>query len=288
MAERLKESRDFAEIELFLARVRDGLDGDLALADLAREFGASPFKFHRQFSKAVGETPRRLVERVRLERAAYLLAVTDSRVIQIALEVGFESHEAFSRAFRRWFDRSPTAWRREARAWQVARLQRNLHFTGEGCSFTDVWFEPRVPTPMLAIRRLGPYADLNAKAVRDAYFTEIETWVRGHNLQLGDARWGLFPDDPTLTPPRLQCADVCIPVQQAVAGDQRVRGLELSGGLFGKIGHLGPSHTVGQAYRQLADAIRRSGHVFREGPPVQVFFADDEGRREVWFPVRRR
>jgi len=286
MADRLKDLPEFAEVEPFLARLRDSLDGDLALVDLAREFGASPFQFHRKFSKAVGETPRKHVERVRLERAAYLLAVTESRIVEIALEVGFDSHEAFSRAFRRWFDRSPIAWRREAKAWQVARLQRNLHFKGEGCSFTEVWFETRRPTPMLAIRRLGAYAELNART-REPYFEQIEDWARVHHVGLDGARWGLFPDDPNLTPPQLQCADICVPVQTAVAGDERVRCLELAGGLYGKIGHHGPGHTVGQAYRQLADAIRRSGHGFREGPPVQVFFPD-EARAEIWFPVRRR
>jgi len=287
MADQPTEPSDLAEIEPLLARLRDRLDGDLALDALARLQGISPFQFHRKFSKAVGETPRRHVERVRLERAAYLLAVTETRIIDIALDVGFESHEAFSRAFRRWFERSPTAWRGEARAWQVARLERNRHFKGEGCRFTEPWFEARPPTPMLAIRRLGPYGDLNA-AARAPYFREIEDWAAARGLRLGASRWGLFPDDPNLTPPRLQCADLCIPVRAAVAGDERVRRLELAGGLYGKIGHLGPGATVGQAYRQLADAVRRGGHAFREGPPGQVFFADDPERSEIWFPVRRR
>jgi len=288
MSEQGGQPPDFAEMEPLLSRLRDGLDGDLALADLARAFGASPFQFHRKFSRAVGETPRKHVERLRLERAAYLLAVAEARIVEIALEVGFDSHEAFSRAFRRWSGRSPTAWRREAKAWQVARMQRNRQCKGDGCSFTDVWFETHPATPMLAIRRLGPYADLNAEEARDPYFRQIEDWAKARGLPLGPARWGLFPDDPNLTPPRLQCADLCIPVRTSVAGDACVRCQELPGGLFGKIGHFGPGSTVAQAYRQLADAIRRSGHAFQEAPPVQVFFVDDDARSEIWFPIRRR
>ena len=287
MAARPTEPSDFTDIEPILAQVRDSLDGDLALDALARLHGASPFQLHRKFSKAVGETPRRHVERVRLARAAYLLAVTETRIVDIALEVGFDSHEAFSRAFRRGFDRSPTVWRKEARAWQAARLERNRHFKGDGCTFTEPWFEARPPTAMLAIRRLGPYGDLNG-AAREPYFREIEDWAAARGVRPGEARWGLFPDDPNVTPPRLQCADLCIPIPAAVAGDGRVRCLELEGGLYGKIGHLGPGSTVGQAYRQLADAIRRSDHVFRDGPPVQVFFEGDLERFEIWFPVRRR
>ena len=282
------EPTDFAEIEPLLARLRDGLDGDLALADLARAFGSSPFQFHRKFSRAVGETPRRHVERLRLERAAYLLAVAEARIVEIALEVGFDSHEAFSRAFRRWSGLAPTAWRTQAKAWQAARMQRNRHFKGEGCRFTDVWFETQPSTPMLAIRRLGPYADLNAGAAREPYFRQIADWAEARGLPLGEKRLGLFPDDPNLTPPRLQSADLCVPISRIVEGDEGVRCQTLDGGLFGKIGHFGAGPTVGQAYRQLADAIRRTGHAFRDGPPIQVFFGNDDARFEIWFPVRRR
>ena len=86
----------------------------------------------------------------------------------------------------------------------------------------------------------------------------------------------------------MQGADLCIPIVAPVEGDQSVRRLELAGGLYGKIGHVGPGSTLIQGYRQLADAIRRSPYTFRQDPPVQVFFEDDPERFEIWFPVRRR
>jgi AraC family transcriptional regulator len=288
MVERRTPSQGLEGIAPLLTEVKDNLDGDLTLGALARAAGASPFQFHRQFSSAVGETPRRHVERLRLERAAYKLAVTGDRIVDIALSVGFDSHEAFTRAFRRWEGRSPSAYRQAARAAQAARLERNRHFQGDGCSFTEVWFEPRPPTPMLAVRRLGPYARLNAAETRAPFFSEIHAWAQARGVKLGAERWGLFPDDPTLTPPELQGADLCIPIAEPVQGDQGVRCIALAGGLYGKIGHFGPGPTLIQGYRQLADAIRRSAYVFREDPPVQVFFEDDEQRFEIWFPVRRR
>ncbi len=275
-----------SEIAPLLAEVKDNLDQDHTLAAMAKAYGASPFQFHRQFFSAVGETPRQHVERLRLERAAYLLAVTEARIVDIALTVGFDSHEAFTRAFRRWEGRSPSVYRRAARTAQADRLERNRHFQGDGCRFTEVWFEPRPPTPMLAIRTLGAYSALDA-AARAPFWRELEAQAAARGVTAGQARWGLFPDDPTLTPPELQGADLCIPIAEAVQGDQRVRCLELAGGLYGKIGHFGSGATVIQSYRQLADAIRRSAYVFREDPPVQMFFEDDAERFEVWFPVRR-
>ncbi len=287
MAARRPEPSGLDQIAPLLAEVKDNLDRDHTLAALAKAHGSSPFRFHRQFSSAVGETPRRHVERLRLERAAYKLAVTDDRIVDIALAVGFDSHEAFTRAFRRWEGRPPRAYRAAARAAQAARLERNRHFQGEGCRFTEVWFEPRPPTPMLAIRVVGPYGELNVPQARAPVWREIEAWAAARPLALGAGRWGLFPDDPTLTPPAMQGADLCIPIAEPVRGDQRVRCLELAGGLYGKIGHFGPGPTLIQGYRQLADAIRRSPYAFREDPPVQLFFEDHQ-RFEVWFPVRRR
>ena len=190
MAARRSSSSDFARIEPLLAEVKDNLQGDLDLDALARAFGASPFQFHRKFSTAVGETPRRLIERLRLERAAYLLAVTQARVIDTALDVGFESHETFSRALRRRFACSPTEWRTEAKVWQTERRERNRRFKGEGCRFTEVWFEQRAPAPMLAIRRLGPSGDLNVSASREPYFGEIEACAAAQGRAPGSGPLG--------------------------------------------------------------------------------------------------
>ena len=170
MDARRTDPHALAEIAPLLTEVKDSLDQDLSLGALARAAGSSPFQFHRQFSSAVGETPRQHVERLRLERAAYLLAVTEDRIVDIALAVGFDSHEAFTRAFRRWEGRAPIAYRQAARAGQAARLERNRYFQGDGCRFTEVWFEALPPMPVLAIRRLGPYGDLNMPEARTPFW----------------------------------------------------------------------------------------------------------------------
>lgn len=276
------------DIPSLLTEIKDGLDQDLTLRNLAQASGLSPHRFRRVFMRAVGETPRRHVERLRLERAAYRLAVTEAKVVDIAVAVGFDSHEVFSRAFRRWSGLTPVAYRQAAKSVQIDRLERNRYFQGDGCSLTEVWFETRPSTPLLAIRVLGDYARLNSSTARAPIWGEILGWAERHKVQVEEGRWGLFPDDPILTPRALQGADLCVPVGAVVQGDRRVRCIELAGGVYGKIGHLGPGSTIGQAYRQLADGIRRSNYTFREEPPVQVFFEEDPQRYEVWFPVRRR
>jgi AraC family transcriptional regulator len=262
------------------------LDGQANLQRVARALGRSPFHFHRQFSKRVGETPRAYVERLRLERAAYQLAVYDTPVVEIAIGLGFNSHETFIRAFRRKFRCAPTDYRRQAKAFQRQRLDRNRDFRGDGCRLSETRFEPAAPGWLLAVRRVGPYDGLDIGWAHRTW-DRLRRWADERELPWGPLRLGLYPDDPGLTPPALQQSDLCIPVSSPAEGDDEVRCVELPGGIWAAIDHWGPIHTAGQAYRNVADAIRRSGtYAFAEGPPVHVYHRFDPGEAETHSEIR--
>jgi AraC-like DNA-binding protein/effector-binding domain-containing protein len=87
------------------------LDQDVSLAALAGQAGLSTFHLHRVFSAAAGETPKQFTLRLRLGRAAAMLLTSEDAVLDIALDCGFQSHEAFSRAFRKRFGMTPSDYR---------------------------------------------------------------------------------------------------------------------------------------------------------------------------------
>jgi AraC family transcriptional regulator len=102
------------------------LDQGLTLASMARRAGKSRFHFHRDFRKQVGETPRKYIERLRLEQAAAQLIGSSASVRQIALQCGFSSHEVLTRAFRRQFGCPPLRYRATAMP-QVPQAVRAKH-----------------------------------------------------------------------------------------------------------------------------------------------------------------
>jgi len=103
-----------AQIELIqrsIDTIEERLDGELSLEALAQAAGVSFWHFLRIFRATVGETPKEYIRRRRLTRAATALLETRRSVLDIALEAGFESNEAFTRAFRMQFDQAPRDFR---------------------------------------------------------------------------------------------------------------------------------------------------------------------------------
>lgn len=97
--------------------IEQHLDEPLSVEELSRVAHFSKFHFHRQFSQYVGIGVSAFVRLQRLKRASYQLVFSRERVIDIALEAGFESPEAFARAFRQTFGQSPSQFRKFPR-WQ--------------------------------------------------------------------------------------------------------------------------------------------------------------------------
>lgn len=288
--------RRLDELMPTLIRVHERLDADMNLDALATLFGYSPFHFHRVFATAVGETPKQHVDRVRLERARYLLAVTDLRVLEIGLDLGFKSHETFTRAFKRFTGTTPVRYRRTARQAQADRLKRNQDFRGDGCRLSDVDFVMLPAVPLLAIRRLGSYDSLPVPfSSSDTLWPRMVRRAREAGVPVRHEAWVISYDDPTVTPADQQRLDACMPAGAMIEEQQQVRCLPFPGGRYGRIRHLGPLDSVSQAYSNLADGIRRSdAFVFDAGPPLQIFRAirlagdPDLNHTEIYFPVRRR
>jgi AraC-like DNA-binding protein len=91
----------------------------------------SRFHFDRVVTSTAGETPARLRRRVLLERAAFRLVTSDATVLEVALEAGYGSNEAFTRAFRRAYGAAPAAWR--TTPGQILLESRNgVHFHPPG------------------------------------------------------------------------------------------------------------------------------------------------------------
>jgi AraC family transcriptional regulator len=104
--------RDWKKLQPALNFARQNLGKNVALAELAAHTEQSLFHAHRSLRVALGETPKQFTLRLRIDHAAATLVSSRASILDIALECGFESHEAFCRAFRRRFGVSPSDYRK--------------------------------------------------------------------------------------------------------------------------------------------------------------------------------
>lgn len=86
------------------------------LERLGEAAGLSRSVLHERFTHFIGQPPMQYLAEWRMQLAAARLRETDAKVLEIALDVGYESEAAFSRAFRRVVGMAPGAWRRAQRA----------------------------------------------------------------------------------------------------------------------------------------------------------------------------
>jgi transcriptional regulator GlxA family with amidase domain len=92
--------------------MRNDLDKEWSVAQLARAAGMSKTLFVARFTSLVGHAPIRFLTRLRLSQSAGYLTTTNLTIYAIARRVGYETEASFSKAFKREFGVAPGMYRR--------------------------------------------------------------------------------------------------------------------------------------------------------------------------------
>ena len=276
--------RDYKERLLrVLVHIQRHLDAPLPLAELAGLACLSPHHFHHVFTGMLGESLHSHIRRLRLERAASHLKLTRQSVTRIALDAGFESHEAFIRAFRASFGVPPSRYRRlhgtqlklaagSGVHFQTGTVPRNFKTTTPGGKYMNVTIKQLPSLRVAFMRHIGPYDQVGK-------LWEKFTMLLGKEGLLGsDSQFiGICHDDPAITPPNRVRYDACVTVD----GEFRPRGeigvQEIPGGDYAVLTHFGPYANLGNSYAALLGQwLPRSGRTLRASPCFEVYFNSPE------------
>jgi len=103
----------FNNIKRALEYIDGHLSEQMGFESLAKLFHFSPYYFHRMFSIIVGKSIAAHIRDRRLQRVCLQLANTDKSVLEIGLDHGYNSAQAFSRAFRAAYGVSPSEYRKQ-------------------------------------------------------------------------------------------------------------------------------------------------------------------------------
>ena len=224
-----------------LRQIQDNLDAELELASMAKVACMSQYHFHRVFKAVVGENLKEHLRRLKLERAASKLREKNARIIELAFEAGFSSHEAFTRAFNKAFGVSPSAFRSQQN--RLLPSKSGIHF---GQSLND--FSP------------CKYGETNMQ-VTETFFPEVSVVYRHHigvDSGIPEAwgemiRWGhqaglinestrfitIGYDDPSITAADKQRFDLCFTSEQTPHGTLPLKSRTIGNFKVAKVIHKG-------------------------------------------------
>ncbi|MDR1794718.1 MAG: AraC family transcriptional regulator [Erysipelotrichaceae bacterium] len=90
--------------------IEENLAEQITLFALAREAGYSPWHSAKMFHEYTGLSPFEYIRRLRLSKAALVLRDEKRKVLDVALDFVFDSHEGFTRAFRKEFGITPKSY----------------------------------------------------------------------------------------------------------------------------------------------------------------------------------
>jgi AraC family transcriptional regulator len=267
--------------------IQEHLDEELPLDRLARLAHFSPFHFHRIFTGLVGEGVGEYVRRLRLEAAAVALKTTDRPVTRVALDAGYGTHEAFTRAFRQQFGVSPSQFRAG---------RHPAHATKEGATVTtdlaarDVRITTFPPRRVVFLRHVGPYTEVGPT------FGRLTDWAGRRGLFRPDTLMlGVCWDDPAVTPPEKLRMDCCVTAPVGVDADGEIGVQTVGGGEYAVLSHVGPYAGLGEAYRWLFGVwLPASGREPRNAPPFEVYVTTPQDtppeklRTDIHLPLEAR
>lgn len=98
-------------LEQAIVYIEEHLGEAIRVEDVARVAGYSYYHLNRQFAAVLGESIGSYIKKRRLASAAKKLIYTDRKIVDIAMESGFETAESFSRAFKAVYRISPQGHR---------------------------------------------------------------------------------------------------------------------------------------------------------------------------------
>ncbi|MHB8254454.1 MAG: AraC family transcriptional regulator [Acidiferrobacter sp.] len=269
--------------------IEEHLDDNLSVDRLSRVAHVSMFHFHRQFAAYTGLGVSRYVQLLRLRCASTELAFRPKeRVLDIALNAGFDSPEAFARAFKRVFGETPSAFRRKPQwhAWIICFVHPFL-FRSPIMNVSIVSFPE---TRIAALEHRGAPGHVNAT------IQTFKAWRQQSGLSpVENSRtFGIPYANPDTTPPEQFRFDICGEVTSPVPNnEQGVVNKIIPGGRCAVVRHSGSPDRLGETiYPLYRDWLPSSGEEPRDFP---IFFhylsaypetPDHTWQTDVYLPLK--
>lgn len=264
------------------------LDDELSLQQLSEVSSISKYHFHRLFTVFTGLSLSQYIKWLRLKRAAHQLIVDKKQsIMTIAIHAGYESHEAFTRAFKKACGYSPSQYRQ-----------------GIGWSH---WDEPPYCLPKRGITdmkvtiktiprtRLAVVEHRGDPRLVGESVNQLVAWAKAQPINIKPKPGEAFAfgyDDPKITPPLEFRLDLGIKVPDSLTLEGVVEKY-LPAGRYASAMHYGARDNIGDTvYALYRDWLPESGEQLGDLPCVFCYYnfdhevAETELLTECWLLLK--
>ncbi|WP_444997136.1 AraC family transcriptional regulator [Aliikangiella sp. IMCC44359] len=259
------------------------LDESLSVDNIADIACYSTFHFHRLFKACFGESVYAYKKRLLLERSVKQLLHSKESITQIAFDAGYDSQQAFNKAFKLMFNGTPTECRQQKLSfYQPQLLIRKIQAM-------KVEIQKIKPIQVLSTRARGDYSD----AANEAWGKLMKFMYSNKLMEKDTQMFGISHDDPSVTEPDHIRYDACVSNGQKIKTSGDVIRNVIEGGLYGVFLHKGSYQGLKETYQAIfLDWLPESGYQLRDLPPFEKYLNRDPRktkpenlRTEIFIPI---
>ena len=270
-----------ARMQKVLDHIDRHLDGDLDLEAMSSVAAFSKFHFHRQFKATFGVSLHRYVQLARMRRASKGLADGKGQsVTDIALDAGYETPDAFARAFRQRFQQSPSGFRKSP-DWETWLQALGPLNTARSKIMQTTFTPDQVTIRDLPPTRVAIFEHRGDPETIEATIQRFIAWRKAAGLSpRTNPTFNIWYSERRPADPEDYSMDLCVGVgadQPIESSGGTVKAGEIPGGRCAVLRVTGDTHNLEPAALYLyRDWLPASGEEMRDFPIYcQRFFLDE-------------
>ena len=256
---------------------------------LAEQCNLSVSSLHRHFHRQFGMSMAKMQRDLRLNRAAYMLAFRqEMSILDIALTVGFDSHDGFGRAFQRYVGVTPKAYRASPSFDMQSKTPICIDSPSGGLASLTVdlvWFEP-VDVAVLVHKGGVRYLPKS--------LGEFIGWRKSVGLSPSRSRtFNVMYADPNVTPDDEWAMGLAAELSLSVSLPETMMADTIGGETCLHVRWQGPEQSIGEIVHYLISHYAdEQGYQIAHKPPVleRITFYPDvpahEAVTDIWIPLK--
>ncbi|MFM0502545.1 AraC family transcriptional regulator [Paraburkholderia caffeinilytica] len=245
------------------------------LESLAAVAHLSPYHFHRIYRALTGESVVETVQRLRLAQAAQRLTDAAALVTTVAHDAGYNSPQAFARAFRGFTGVTPSEFKARQKRFAAPSKARR---TSEPCEAATTESRMSVlpavelaeiaPIDVMCLRHAGPVATIGQT------YRSLMDMLRCEGSSTKGQRVGLCMHDPALSGGFQYYAGIVATPHAAprAAEGEAIETVRVEGGLYAVHRLVGPYALIAPTFRALYGGwLPQSGYARDDRPGLEVY-----------------